>query len=385
MIPGVIIIEGHVQGLSNTRALGEVGIPVIVIDMSNCLARYSRYCRKFFYCPEFDSPDLIDFLIKLSINENLKGWILMPSNDHIIENISKNKSEIDKYYKTIVPPISQLEKILNKKELLLIASKINLPVPKTFDIKNYRESIKDMNFPVLIKGLKGLSFFKKIHAKAILANSNEEVLDFIASAEKREIAESIIIQELIPYDPNHKVVSFTSFCINGEIKSFWIGLKIREHPIKYGTATLAMSIYNDPCYKQSFTLLKELDYTGVCEIEYLFDPRDNQYKLIEINPRTWLWVGLAKSCGVNYALYIYNYLNNLPIEFPKDYDKDIKWINYVTDSVFSLKSLFKGYLSLKEYFITMKGKKINAVFSWKDIMPGILFPFMIFYISKKRV
>ena len=26
--PGVIIIEGHVQGLSNVRALGEHGIPV---------------------------------------------------------------------------------------------------------------------------------------------------------------------------------------------------------------------------------------------------------------------------------------------------------------------------------------------------------------------
>ncbi len=30
--PGAIIIEGHVQGLSNVRSLGEAGIPVFVID-----------------------------------------------------------------------------------------------------------------------------------------------------------------------------------------------------------------------------------------------------------------------------------------------------------------------------------------------------------------
>ena len=35
---GAIVIEGHVQGLSNTRSLGELGIPVYVLDVSHCLA-----------------------------------------------------------------------------------------------------------------------------------------------------------------------------------------------------------------------------------------------------------------------------------------------------------------------------------------------------------
>ena len=42
---GAIVIEGHVQGLSNTRSLGELGIPVYVLDVSHCLAQYSKYCR----------------------------------------------------------------------------------------------------------------------------------------------------------------------------------------------------------------------------------------------------------------------------------------------------------------------------------------------------
>ena len=47
---GAIIIEGHVQGLSNVRSLGERGIPIYVIDVCHCLAQYSRYCKKFFIC-----------------------------------------------------------------------------------------------------------------------------------------------------------------------------------------------------------------------------------------------------------------------------------------------------------------------------------------------
>ena len=48
---GAIVIEGHVQGLSNTRSLGELGIPVYVLDVSHCLAQYSKYCTKYFRCP----------------------------------------------------------------------------------------------------------------------------------------------------------------------------------------------------------------------------------------------------------------------------------------------------------------------------------------------
>ncbi len=74
--PGAIIIEGHVQGLANTRALGREGIPVFVIDKTNCIARYSKYCKKYFRCPDFTKYEFVDFLIQLAKRENLKDWVL---------------------------------------------------------------------------------------------------------------------------------------------------------------------------------------------------------------------------------------------------------------------------------------------------------------------
>ena len=63
---GVIIIEGHVQGLSNVRSIGEMGVPVIVVDRNNCIARYSKYCKAFFKCPPFNSDEFAVFLINLA-------------------------------------------------------------------------------------------------------------------------------------------------------------------------------------------------------------------------------------------------------------------------------------------------------------------------------
>ena len=134
---GAIIIEGHVQGLSNTRALGEAGIPVYVIDKNICLARFSKYCKKFFICPDFISEEFVPFLIELAIKENLSGWALIPSNDHAVYSISKNKSELERYFKIITPEIGVVEKIYDKSALLTIAEKLNIPYPKTQYFKTF--------------------------------------------------------------------------------------------------------------------------------------------------------------------------------------------------------------------------------------------------------
>lgn len=85
---GAIIIEGHVQGLSNARSLGSKGIPVYVVDINTCIARYSKYCKKFFICPSFKSYEFTDFLIELAIKENLKDWVLILSYDHAVKTLS---------------------------------------------------------------------------------------------------------------------------------------------------------------------------------------------------------------------------------------------------------------------------------------------------------
>ncbi len=127
-----------------------------------------------------------------------------------------------------------------------------------------------------------------------------------------------------------------------------------------------------------------MNYTGICEIEYLLDPRDKKYKLIEINARTWLWVGLAKACGVDYAKYSYNFVNRIPNEYPQNYKTGIKWINHFTDLIFSVQAIVKKKLSIKDYRNSLKGDKVRAVFQWEDFKPALMFFILLFYFFKKR-
>ena len=383
---GAIIIEGHVQGLSNTRSLGEDGIPVYVVDKNDCIARYSKHCLKFFKSPDFIEDDFVEFLVELAEKEKIQDWLILPSNDHAVYSLSKHKEKLEKYFKIITPNLDIVDNIYNKINLINIASSLGIPTPKTYTFSGEDNLFTiDLNFPVITKGCNGLSFYRALGKKVIKSNNHKELINNIDFIENKYFADKSFTQELIPYDGTNNTVSFTAFCDNGQIKTFWIGEKIREHPIRFGTATCAKSVYIEECHNQSISLLNVLNFTGVCEVEYLKDPRDGEYKLIEINPRTWLWVELARKCGVDYAKIIYDYVNGNNVTYPKHYKTNKYWINPFTDTFFGIKGIVTRKINFKDYYSSIfQTGTVNALFSKKDMLPGFMYLFNILAYMQNR-
>lgn len=382
---GAIIIEGHVQGLSNTRSLGKAGIPVFVVDKRQCIAAKSKYCQKFFLCPDFQSDQFADFLCDLARTENINGWVLIPSNDHAVYTISKHNTKLSKYYKIITPGIEVIENIYDKIKLLKIAKQIGTPYPITQVFNSVEDSLNPvLNFPVITKGRNGLSFYKATGKKAFLAKDESELKKQLHLIQSKNQLTNSFSQELIPFDGTNKTISLAAFCIDGEIKTYWMGAKLREHPLQFGTATFTESIFEKDCLDYATKLLKELKYTGVCEVEFLFDPRDRKFKLIEINARTWLWVGHAIACGINFPLYIYNYLNNIETVYPTQYKTQIKWRNPFSDRVYSIAALIKGKLTPSQYKAQNKGKVVDALWDKDDKKPYFAYGLLMFNFLRNR-
>jgi predicted ATP-grasp superfamily ATP-dependent carboligase len=383
--PGAIVIEGHIQGLSNTRALGEAGIPVIVVDKHNCIARYSKYCTAFYTCPDFRSEAFIDFLEKLAEAHNLKGWMLMPSNDHIVFNLSQHLDRVSQHYKTLAPPAEELLNIYNKQKLLENAKSVDVPCPGTYYPQSASLDGFNLQFPVITKGKFGLTFYKTFGKKAYFAENKEQLkiqLDMVA---QKVDPSTVFVQEIIPDEGTNKTISYTAFSVDGVVKTHWIGQKLREHPWTFGTATFTESIHNREVAEQSERLLKKLKYTGVSEVEFLYHPVKKQYMLIEINPRTWLWVGLAKANQINYAVYAYNYLNGISTTYPDSYEAGLKWRNFYTDTVYSMLAMLKGKLSPGAYLKSLNGNVVRAVKSKDDPKPFKAMTRMLFELASRRL
>lgn len=385
---GVLIIDGHVQALALTRSLGEKGTPVYIADRNRFgIARFSSYCKKFFQCPEYLSDAFPEFLIRLAEKENLKEWLILACDDHIVYALSKNKERLKRYFKIMSVDFDILQNIISKKALFEKATQAGIPVIPTFYPQNL-ESLKDIpegfRFPLIIKGIEGQSFYRKTGAKAFKVEDNNGLHARFSEVCRKMEPQELMIQEMIPLTPHNKVVSFAGFCENGKLMTHWIGHKIREHPIYFGTATCSKSIALPALADPSQKLLRILNFDGPCEIEYIQDPRDGLYYLIEINPRTWLWVGLAKECGVDFAWLVYNYMHGLPNDYPQSYKTPVVWQNEITDFVFTSLNLLKGKIRLQDLFKNRKLPKVSALRYKKDMKPFWAYLFLMPYIFFKR-
>lgn len=381
---GVIVLGGFIQALALVRSLAELHIPVYIAEENNCIAQYSRFCTKFLRSPKAESPELAEFLIDVAKKYGLKGWLLLPTDDHLVENLSKSKAPLQEYYRMFVPSQDDLYRIINKKKLLEIAEQCGTNIPETCYVDSM-ERAKEFRFPLLVKGNYGRSFYQAMHTKAFKVDSFSELQTVVDSLAGSVDAADVMIQELIPSRRNDHVVSCTCFAEEGDIKSYWMGQKLRERPIENGTATFAESILVKEILEQSIPLMKALKYTGVCEIEFIFDHRDEKWKLIEINPRTWKWVGLAKACGIDYAKMLYLHAMDTAQSFPASYRTGVKWVDHFTDPIISMKMILTHRMTIADYVRSMKGTVIPAIWNWKDPLPALYFPFYSVHCKARRL
>jgi D-aspartate ligase len=366
---GAVVIEGHVQGLAVTRSLGEHGIPVVVVDVRNCLARYSRYTRGYFRCPPFRSDEFADFLLDLGERQGLNGWTLFPSNDFAVHTLARNRGRLMRVFRLITPPLPVVERIYNKRRTFEIAAACDVPFPVTVYPGDGPAAQDAPGFPAIVKGIEGLSFYKSLGRKTLLVHDPAELRATLDEVGRAVNLRQVMVQEVLPFDPAHAVTSFTSFAVDGRIRAHWVGAKVREHPARFGTATCCESVDVPELYPLAERLLAEIGYTGVSEIEFLRDPRDGRFKLIEINARTWLWVSLARRCGVDYALMIYRHVHGLEQNFPDGYDIGVRWVHLATDMAFGVKAVLSRKLRPDELVRSYRGPVEWAVLSRTDPRP----------------
>jgi predicted ATP-grasp superfamily ATP-dependent carboligase len=386
---GIVVVGDHVQALGIIRSLGRRNIPVYLLNDKNlCIGRFSRYIKKFVKTPSIENElKFLNFLLTFTKIYNLNNWILIPTNDAIVKIVSKNKDLLKEYYQVPTPSWDVVKFALEKNLTYLIAQKAEVPSSKTFcpnsisDIEKL-ESI-NIQYPVILKGVDGFNFYKKTGVKAFKANSIDELRKIKNDILHLVNPSEIVIQEMIPGNTD-LVYSFCSFFKNGEAIGVWTGRKIREHPMGLGTGTFAESIYVPEIIELGSKLLSAMNYYGISEIEFKKDPRDGNFKLIEMNARTWLWISLAVRAGVDFPYMLYKDMVGEDVSSVRHFRENVKWVHLYTDLGVMAKEVLRGKMQVKEYLLSLKGEKEFAVLSLDDPLPFIAETLMLLYLWKVR-
>ena len=374
LIPGAIVTGADYRALGILRSLGRHGIPVWVIKSGeHSLATHSRYAIRTVAAPQGNEETRLNFYLNLSKKHGLESWVIFPTDDEAVALISRYHHEFSTAYNVVTPAWDALQHSVNKILLHRLANELNVAQPWTMAPSGRAELFNlDCTYPVILKPAIRKVSNSLVDAKAWRVDNREELLAAYDKAVDLMAPDLLMIQELIPGGGDSQF-SFTALCRDGEILAYLTARRTRQFPMDFGRASTYVETIDEPALiEPSVRLLQKLHLDGLVEIEYKFDSRDEQYKLLDINPRVWGWHSLCQSAGVDYPYLLWLLANEMPL--PKTTPKaDVRWVRLTSDLPNAAREILSGRLSPINYIHSLFGARLNeAIFASDDLTPSVV-------------
>jgi len=122
-------------------------------------------------------------------------------------------------------------------------------------------------------------------AKAWAVKNRAELLCRYVEARSLLPADLIVVQERIPVAASRSSLTRLFAATEKPVASL-TARRTRQFPIDFGYSSSFVETMDVPeIVAPSLRLLDAMKYTGIVEIEYKYDARDNRFKLLDINPR----------------------------------------------------------------------------------------------------
>jgi predicted ATP-grasp superfamily ATP-dependent carboligase len=227
------------------------------------------------------------------------------------------------------------------------------------------------------------NFFYATGAKAWRAETPDQLNDLFRRAIRQIRPEEILIQEIIPGD-GQRQYSYCAFFKNGEAHSKLVARRLRQHPREFGrAATYVETIENSEVEELSERFLRAINYYGLVEVEFKQDPRDGQYKLLDVNARTWGFHSIGAAAGVDFPYLLYADQLGLPVERARG-KADVGWLRMITDVPTAGLDLLTGKLGVRSYWTSLRRTRSESVFCLKDPLPSAAEVVMLPYLVAKK-
>ena len=327
----------------------------------------------------------MDGLLEIGERLGLDGWILYPTREELVAALSLNRSELSKVFRVPTPEWESVKWAWDKRNTYRLARKLEIPTPVTHCPENIDQlaELQDLTPPFVVKPAIKEHFFYATKAKAWRANSQAELRTRFQEACELAGDGEIMVQELIPGGGSQQF-SYCAFFRDGEAVGKMVVRRTRQHPLKFGRASTYVETVDVPILEEfSERFLRAIDYYGLAELEYKLDPRDSQYKLLDVNARTWGYHSLGARAGVDFSYMLYADQVGLPVSVSKG-RPGVAWVRTTTDIPAALMAILGGETDWKSYFRSLRNCNVEAVFSPRDPLPGLAEVILIPYLAVKR-
>ena len=383
--PGAVIVGGHFLSLGAARSLAKNGIPVYILDNGLCVAQFSRHVRRFFRCPpEKDEARFVEFLLRIGTESNMEEWVLFPSTDESVRILAQHRERLSERYVVTTPQWDVVKFFYDKRLTYQLAMQQGVPSPETYNPDSLDDLVSlNLDFPVVLKPAISTHLSSVTKKKAYRANDMQELVSFYEMMAAIMDPSEILIQELIPGRAEN-LFSFVGFFKDGVTVAGMSARRPRQHPMEFGRASTFVETVNVPELERLATqLLQGIGYSGLAEVEFMYDQKDERFELLEVNPRIWGWHTIAIRAGLDLP-YI-AYADAVGKEFKVGPVREgVKWVRLVTDIPTAALEILAGRLTVRQYLASMFGDTEFAVLWLSDPLPFVADLFLVPYQIKHR-
>jgi D-aspartate ligase len=361
----------HHGGLGIVRSLRMLGVPVYtVIEDRFAPAAVSKYLTGTFVWDTGDLPrsQMLEGLEKIGRQLKLPT-ILIPTDDAGAIMIAEEAATLRQWF--LFPELrSDIPRTLADKSLLHeLCKQLRIPCPRTIlpsTISEVYEFIEHTAFPVVVKPARA---WLKPKVKTSIVFSPQELLDVYRRSEG-QVPSNLLIQEYIRDGEDwffHGYCNVTSKCLVA-----FTGRKLRSYPPQFGFTTLGRSVTNPALLRQTEALVEAIPYAGIMDIDYRLDRRDGQYKLLDFNPRIGAQFRLFEdSETIDVAKALYLDLTGQSVRRSPQTDGRV-FVVEPHDCLTSMHHLWRGELSVRDWWRSFRGPKEFAWFKWNDPAPFLM-------------
>jgi predicted ATP-grasp superfamily ATP-dependent carboligase len=183
--------------------------------------------------------------------------------------------------------------------------------------------------------------------------------------------EAVLVQEWIP-GTGATQYSYAGLLREGRPIASLVARRRRQHPIDFGRSSTFVETVEQPEVEHlAVRFLKSIDYNGVAEVEFKFDPRDRRYKLLDVNGRFWTWCGLGGTAGVDFPYLAWRAALGEAIA-PCRAKTGVGWMHASRDILAACEEIGCGTLKLRDYFRSFCIPLAFANFAIDDPLPALV-------------
>jgi D-aspartate ligase len=382
---GAIVCGGCYLGLGIVRSLGHAGVPVCVIDDERSIARFSRYTTHSVRVPDLrDEEQIVDTVLRVGDELGLDGWVLFPTREEMVAAFARHRDVLEPRFRIPTPPWNTVQWAWDKRKTYHLADELGIPIPRTWYPRTLADLAEiDGEPPFALKPAIKEHFIYETKAKAWRANDAEELAERFMQAAAFVPEGEIMVQEMIPGDGRQQF-AFCAFFKEGESVGSMVARRRRQHPPEFGRASTLVETVEIPLLEElSERFLRAIDCYGLVEVEYKLDPRDDRFKLLDVNLRAWGYHTLGPRAGVDFPYMVFADQVNEPVD-PRRAQPGIRWIRLVTDVPTGAVEIAGRRVNWRAYLRSLKGLHVEAVFSREDPLPGLVEVALIPYLYVRR-